>query len=478
MQKKLMLALIIGSNAALLCQEAPAPEVLPTVAQEQVVSSASTTAMQDGTSAASPAPNDPSTVAVRAAGAVESQPEAIQNQVTTAQPLVSIASQELPVSAPPVVQATETPSVKTSVQEQESAKQQTIAPSMYQSPQTQPVISEVKQVAQPVAVPSEATIPVQQAVPAVKPQMEEEADLQDLEIKGIDTVDINEPKGNWLYKRIWWEKAERTYEKIKQLTDKILESKMAFFVKRNELDRMVFDFYGDLGFKQGEVSELIDFMISQLEQERKIEGSLDEKERELLDLLTQEKKNIEKLQYGFQNISKVDQAIEDALMKLVEQLNQAKYYEQQAWEYFKAINRELSDKKARELFYSMDTFWRNLNSINSYLSDAFAKYFEQLTQKMHQETDNIKASVQALSEKGISLQVQALAMRRECKAPIKEDVSEQEAPSSSWLDSVWTILKAPFLLVTYPFSWLAGLFGGSESDQVVLVKPRTSAVQE
>lgn len=306
----------------------------------------------------------------------------------------------------------------------------------------------------------------------------EQAGDEDLEIKGIDTVDINEAKGNWLYKRIWWERAERTYEKIKQLTDKILESRMNFFVKRNELDRMIVDFYSELGFRQGELNELIGFMSRQLEQERS-EGTLDEKERELLALLNREKKNIEQVQQGNQNISKIDQALNDAIMKLVEQLNQAKYYEQQAWEHFKAINRELSDKKARELFYSMDTYWRNLNSINSYLSDAFAKYFDQLVQKVQQETDKIKVSVDALSEKGVNLQAQALSMKQECKAPVKEESDSQETESTGLLATLWRWIKAPFVAVGSLFGWIGGLFGGSSSqEEVALVKPASRAARD
>lgn len=346
----------------------------------------------------------------------------------------------------------------------------------------------------PVQIPAEVSQPeqakpVDQPLPVeqpkqeeFKPQPQEIAEDEELEIKGIDTVDINEAKGNWLYKRIWWEKAERTYEKIKHLTDKILESRMGFFNKRNEIDRAIVDFYSDLGFKQGELSELIDFMTRQLDHERKTEGSLDEKERELLELLTQEKKNIEQVQQGTKNIKKIDGALDDAIMKLVEQLTQAKYYEQQAWEHFKAINRELSDKKARELFYSMDTYWRNLNSINSYLSDAFAKYFEQLSQKIQQETDKIKTNVQALSEKGISLQSQALAMKKECKLPTKEETTAEESePATGLFGSLWGWVKSPFSAIGSLFggiaSWISGLFGGAESEEIVLIKPSRSAAK-
>jgi hypothetical protein len=189
------------------------------------------------------------------------------------------------------------------------------------------------------------------------------------------------------------------------------------------------------------------------------------------------------LQQGNQNIQKIDRALEDALMKLVEQLNQAKYYEQQAWEHFKAINRELSDKKARELFYSMDTYWRNLNSINSYLSDAFAKYFDQLGEKLQQETDKIKTNSQALEEKGISLALQSASMKKECKIPAKEEAQPEEPEQASGLlGTVWGWVKAPFSAVGSVFGgiydWITGLFGGESSSDLVLAKPAKESPQE
>ncbi len=452
MQKKIMLALIISSNGVILCQAPPAVPADP--------AAMSGAAALQPTAAAVQAP----TTGIVEPPLVSAAPQQTAAQSVQPQPTTATTSAQPNASMQPITQAT--------------------GPAQTTSPSTPPIAAAIA--AQPVAAPAQASQPITMPEPAPEPQPEfqpaPEAEEEDIEIKGIDTVDINEAKGNWLYKRIWWEKAEHTYEKIKQLTDKILDSRMIFFVKRNELDRMIVEFYSELGFKQGELTELISFMTRQLDQERKAEGSLDEKERELLEILAQEKKNIEQLQQGTQNIAKVDRAIEDALMRLLEQLNQAKHYEQQAWANFKAINRELSDKKARELFYSMDTYWRNLNSINSYLTDAFAKYFDQLTQKIEQETDKIKTNVQALSEKGISLQAQALAMKQECKLPAKEEaLPEEPEESTGFMGTIWGWVKAPFSLVSNVFGsmlgWVSGLLGGGESEEVTLVKPSRRAAK-
>lgn len=423
MQKKIMLALIISSSGVMS-------------AQEGVTSIEAAAPAQALTSVAAPGEQAP------IAQVPVEQPIPVSESVVQPEP---VATPMEPVQA--------TQSAQPSMQ--------TTSP----APAVEPVSAQ----------PAAEVPPAQPQTQVVEPQLFEQADI---EIKGIDTVDVQEPKGNWLYKRIWWEKAERTYEKIKQLTDKLIDLRMDFFVKRNQIDRLLIEFYSDVGFKHGELSELMDYLTRQLEQQRTQEGSLDEKERDILATLNDEKKSIEQMQQGLQTLGKIDQAVEDALLKLIEQLNQAKFYEQQSWEIFKAINRELSDKKARELFYTMDTYWRNLNSINAYLSDAFAKYFEQLTQKLQQESDKIKTTVQALGEKGINLQAQSMAMRKECKMPAKDEEQKETEESTGFLASVWRIVTAPFRAIGSVFGglydWVTGLFGGSSED-IVVAKPSRRA---
>lgn len=307
---------------------------------------------------------------------------------------------------------------------------------------------------------------VEPAEPVLTPEQEE------IEIKGIDTVDIAQPKGNWLYKRIWWEKAERLYEKIKQLANEISESRMVFFLKRHELDRTVIDpFYVSLGLEQGGLEEITSYLTSQLEQERAA-GQLNEQEQKLLDTIAQEKKTLEQMSQGSQRVTKLMSALDDALIKLLEQLNQARNYEQLSWDAFKAINRELSDKRARELYYNMDTYWKNLNNINTYLSDSYAKYFEQLTAKVKEEVNAIQGTIQGLKEKGVDIKMQAQKLRTGCKVSTDQD-SEEQQESSGIFSRIWGWIKAPFVFFA---DTVSGLFGGGP-EEVTSAKP-VKATQE
>lgn len=321
-------------------------------------------------------------------------------------------------------------------------------------------------------VPVEPIMPVEpQAVeptqePAVESAPVANPEQEEIEIKGIDTVDIAQPKGNWLYKRIWWEKAERLYEKIKQLANEIAETRIVFFLKRHELDRTVIDpFYISMGIEQGGLEEITSYLTAQLEQDR-TSGELDQQEQKLLDTISQEKKTLEQLGQGSQRITKLVSALEDALIKLLEQVNQARNYEQLSWEAFKAINRELSDKRARELYYNMDTYWKNLNNINTYLADSYTQYFDQLTSKIKEEVASMQGTVQGLKEKGVDIKLQAQKLRTGCKLPAAEQQLAAEE-STGLLAKLWGWIKAPFVFVADTFG---GLFGGG-AEEVTLLRP-------
>lgn len=322
----------------------------------------------------------------------------------------------------------------------------------------------------------------EQQVPSTETPQEDD----EIEIKNINTVDIREPKGNWLYKRIWWEKAERVYEKIKQLADKIMEFRLDIFNRRNELNRSIIDpFYAGLSLERGGLEEVIISLLQKIDEQKKQVSQEPEETQQSAQRIEEKKKMLEELQEDAQKIVKIDRAIDDALMRLVEQTNQIKYYEQQAWESFKAINRELSDKKARELYYAMDTYWKNLNNINNYLSDPYSKYFDQLLAKIQQEIENLKNSIHLLSQKGIDLSAHIKRMRA-APTPSKEvEPQSEESEEQGFLYTIWGWIKAPFIaigtMLTGFYDSIAGLFGGgitSENDTNQAESEETSQEEE
>ncbi len=286
---------------------------------------------------------------------------------------------------------------------------------------------------------------------------------QEVEEIGIDTIDIDEPQGNWLFKRMWWEHAEKRYEKIRDLVKKIWESRMNFFIKRTELDKMTLDpFYISMGLGQGELYEILSELVSRIDQERKEEGVLTQPERSLLNRLKAEQQTLEQTKLDVELISQLDHDIDQALNRLMEQINRVRAYEREAWEHFKNIARVLNDKKARELFFKIDTALRNIKSIDDYLQRDFTQHFNQLLQKINDQVNKVTNEVQGLKEKGIDFKKQLDTIEAEEEQPVPEQEVEEEKEEEvtpGWGTRLWNNFVA---IVRWPYEKLVGTKEPSE----------------
>lgn len=297
----------------------------------------------------------------------------------------------------------------------------------------------------------------EEAAPEAEP--EEEAQPQPAlgpdEIMGIDTVDLEDPQGNWLYKRVWWERAEAKYEKIRAAVTSVLEVRTRFFAKRAELDKNVLDpFYVKTGFSQGELKEKLAERIAQLEQEIQTKSSA-----ELLERLEDAKQTLQDLRKEVDIVLNYDHEIEQAILMLVEQSNKMRNYEQQAWQDFKNIARVLDDKKARELFYKVDGAWRNIQDLKQYVESNFSSGFDQLVERLIKQVEKVDAAMQQLKEKGIEL-----------KKVEQEEIEIEEVPqpgifSRFIIIPIKTVLRAIWDIITWPIRKLTG-WGSSKTEEV------------
>lgn len=284
---------------------------------------------------------------------------------------------------------------------------------------------------------------------------------EEIEETGIDTIDIDEPQGNWLFKRMWWEHAEERYERIRDLVQKIWESRMSFFIKRNELDKMILDpFYISIGLGQGELQEILSELVDRIEKERQEEGVLSQSERSLLNQLQAEKQTLEQTKRDVELINQLNQEVDQALNRLMEQINKVRAYEQESWEYFKDIARVLNDKKARELFFKIDTALQNVKSVDAYLQQDFSQHFNQLLQKINVQVNKVVDTMQKLKEKGIDFKKQVNVTEEEL--PSQEEMEEEEEEEAkSWGKRVWDNIVA---VIRWPYDKLFGSQAADTSD--------------
>lgn len=224
---------------------------------------------------------------------------------------------------------------------------------------------------------------------------------------GLDTINLPEGQGNWLYKTIYYERSQNSYEKTHKLVDQIWDLRVTFFNQRSELDRTVLDpFYIGIGLRQGELQQIISDISNRLELERTKQGELNIQERELLGDIKAEHVMLEQLSIRIKTISDLDHALDDALDKLMDQITKARGYEKEAWENFKKVSQILSDTKARELYYVMDIQMRNIKDIYKYLDTDFRAYFSNTVKRLAQEIKQVEVEISKLKEQGVDFKKQ------------------------------------------------------------------------
>lgn len=401
----------------------------------------------------------------------EIAPEKKSEKVDEVKPIV--APEQKPNPAAPVVG--EAVKQDGSGKQPETVKAQPEQPKIEQPKQVQVVEKTQESIpaksSEQKPISDQLTKPLQDQAKAISSH--DEAAEEELEQQqGISTVDFQDPQGNWLFKRIWWERAEDRYGRIRHVVDQVYEDRISFFAKRTEIDKTVLDpFYLGIGLSQGELRTILSDILRRLDAMKMESGVLSQEERDILDLLREEQATLEQMQKDIDGIMTLDHDLDTALSRLMEQVNRVREYERTAWDSLKEIAKVLSDKRAQEIYYSMETLWKNVKDIHKYLLNEYSQHFATLTNKIKTETKRIQDTVKQLKEKGISLKEHAerleLADKKAHEEAQKEPASsvastqeEEEEPQpttwnkiSSWF---WYIFMAP----SRALSWLLRLISG------------------
>ncbi len=357
----------------------------------------------------------------------------------------------------------EEPAEEVEAVEDESQEQQAEEPAEEQEqPEQQETVTEE---AETVQEGSEGSAQWEPDTP-LQEQAESEDDVQEEtprkygedEVMGIDTVDIPNPQGNWLYKRVWWERAEAKFERIRETVGKIMEVRTGFFAKRAELDKNVLDpFYIKIGMSQGELQEILKELVAKAD--RLLES---EKSDLVQEKLEEEKSTLQSLQKQVEVVVKQDEEVENAILMLVEQITKVRNIEQQAWKDFKAIARVLDDRKARELFYKVDAAWRTIKELQQYIEQTFATSFDALIEKLKKEVERVNQEMNALKETGTQLQQGLLGVQKEQLEAEQEDEPEPKGFFTRYIiDPIAGLFKAVWSVITWPYR---AIFGSTPAD--------------
>ena len=329
-------------------------------------------------------------------------------QVTVGQEAPLTETSTIPQIEQPIEAAitTETPMTSPSSEENNEELTQEVTTLTEPTENAEETSQEAFETTEPAAIKTieEMPEPVEEE-PIVIP---EEAEKQEAPA-GIDTVSLENPQGNWLYKRIWWERAEERYEK-----------------------------------------------------NREEQGDLNEQERSLYESIATEEETLKQLKQDIVSIANLDHAIDDALGTLMNQINRVRQYERQAWENFKEIAHILNDTKARELYYMIEGAARNIKNISTYIEQDFFNHFAKLIEDATKHINRVQNQIEGLKEKGVSFKRQTELLEQQQEQLQEEEEEEEVAPKPklSWFGWIMSglnnISNFIFSIIRIPYDMIFG----------------------
>lgn len=335
----------------------------------------------------------------------------------------------------------------------------TIAPGIVAAPQPNTIASPVIATAQP-----------QEPKVVIQP-----GELSTVSQEGLDTLHIDS-SGNWLEKRIWYQKAEQAFEDIRKVVEKSADIRMKFVHEVSVIGKHIDDFYEKNSFERGQVDELLQAVLGSLTTEEKIRGGdLSSNERDIKLKIHENQQELQSIETNMKMISSLDEQVEKTMIKAFHEIDACRALENKAWNNFKDIGMELDDKKARTLYYEMENFYKNIQKKIDYLQSNLYEYLvQQLGSKITQTTSQIQSTVQSLKSKDMNLETllqkdsvgdfvilkqrdELLVKEAEAKAAAKS-VEAKKAPekivTTSWYQNLWcTMLEYLCPILTKLSEW-------------------------
>ena len=282
-------------------------------------------------------------------------------------------------------------------------------------------------------------------------------DISDADLeKGLDTLNVDS-SGNWLEKRIWYQKAEQLFEVIRSNLQNAADLRMQFVHAVNQVGHKIDEFYENMSFEKGEIDEMLTAVLQDLANQQEIRGGdLSSSERSIKSKIQVEQKHFEVLSKDLKLIDDLDDQIDKTMMKAFKEIDTCRGLETRAWNNFKEIGLELDDKKARVLYYEMENFHKNIEQKMNYLQSNLLPYLQrQLVSKVDETMTQIKSAIQIFDSKGLNLtkilkkdehgdllilkerdqmqeQQEALQAKQNAQAKPKA-----KAAGSAWYENIW-----------------------------------------
>jgi hypothetical protein len=228
-------------------------------------------------------------------------------------------------------------------------------------------------------------------------------------ITNVHQIDLDNTEvdgsGNWLNKRIWYERAQAIFDEIRAMVSSAGDLRIQFSNEVNAVGQKIDTFFETVYFTKAELDDKFKEMLIALDTEKKLVGDLSEEERNLQTTLKQEIGSVDQIGKDIKSIGEVDNKIDQTLIQALKTIDECRDYETKSWDTFKSIGKELDDKKSRNLYYQMNNYKQNIDQKMSYLKATLLPYLHNvLVAKIDSNIAKINETIGKLKTKGIDLE--------------------------------------------------------------------------
>lgn len=228
-------------------------------------------------------------------------------------------------------------------------------------------------------------------------------DVKNVHQVDLDTLNIN-AGGNWFAKRIWYEKAEQLFDAVRQTVNKVVDFRVHFSNEVNAVGQKIDAFYESVSYDKGQIDEMLKDLLGDLTQQQQERGDLSADERELQQKVKKEQAVLDQIGKNIKTIGDIDSKIDETLMTAFKVIDKCRSFEEKSWVNFKAIGKTLDDKKARNMYYEIDNYKKNIEQLLKYLDSTLFTYLQKtLVTKVDGNISKIKSSMSSLKSKGVDL---------------------------------------------------------------------------
>jgi len=98
-----------------------------------------------------------------------------------------------------------------------------------------------------------------------------ELEVTDVHSSGLDTINIDS-SGNWLEKRIWFEKGEDLFDEIRTVVKKAADIRMKFVHEVNTIGKKIDEFYEHVNFDKGQVDQMLKNILDESVKNKEIKN--------------------------------------------------------------------------------------------------------------------------------------------------------------------------------------------------------------